>query len=110
MANVKKIVKSAQKAAKMAKRINNTTMNKTPWGPAPRAKVSSKGKLKVFELNTSAPIKGKMKNIKKNAMLTEHKIFYGTSNTKNLKLPKKISRNVTNSPFSPKVPVKKRGK
>jgi len=112
MANIKKVIKGAKKAAKMAKRINNSTEKLKHRTGTPVAKVSPKGKLEVREYMSDYKVKGKIRDIKDNAQMTE----YNAGRTKkitSLKYPSKKYMDIksrTEKPTTPKVPVKKRSK
>jgi len=114
MANIKKVIKGAQKAAKMAKRINNSAEKTRRIGGA-TAKVNPKGKLEVREYMTDFKVKGKVKDIKDNAQMTELNAKRGRKENKitSLKYPSKDYMGIksrTKKPTTLKVPVKKRGK
>ena len=109
MANPMKIIKGAQKATNLAKRINNSAQKTRKMGGA-YASVNSKGKLEVRENMTDRKVKGKVKNIRDNAQMLELNAKSGSKEKKvtSLKYPsknyfKKIKEK------TPKVPVKRRG-
>ena len=113
MANPMKIIKGAQKATKMAKRINNSAEKTRKIGGA-TAKVNSKGKLEVREYMTDWKVKGKIKDIRDNAQMLELNAKRGRKEKKvtSLKYPSKDYMGIksrTKKPTTPKVPVKKRG-
>ena len=110
MANPMKIIKGAQKATNLAKRINNSAQKTRKMGGA-QASVNSKGKLEVRENMTDRKVKGKVKDIRDNAQMLELNAKRGRNEAKitSLKYPsknyfKKIKEK------APKVPVKRRSK
>ena len=112
MANPIKVIKGAQKAAKMAKRINKKAEQYRVIGGAV-AKVNSKGKLEVKEAMTGYKVKGKIKNITDNAQMTELNAGRRGAKITSLKYPSKDFKDIkgrTKKSTTPKIPVKKRGK
>ena len=114
MANPIKIIKGAQKATNLAKRINNSAQKTRKMGVA-QASVNSKRKLEVRENMTNRKIKGKAKDIRDNAQMLELNARNDRKQKKvtSLKYPSKDYMGIksrTKKPITPKVPVKRRGK